>query len=219
MALRGDTMTGSDPVEIARRLEGSLTQLAGIRGAKVESEAGTISAVRLLVVPERDTESTIAQVRDIASQELGYELDPGTIQVLRTTPPVETKPRGQRRKLASLTTERAQNGFRTRVTLEVPGDVLVGESAVPAGQLFERKSVVSAILKGLADLLEFPVDVDSIDVVRRDGRSVALVTLHRASDRLVGTALVKGDEHDAIARATLDALNRFLGVGLDRAAV
>jgi hypothetical protein len=218
MALGGyRTVIDRELVEQARRLEELATALPGIRGAKVEVEAGVVTAVRLLVVAERDTETTIAQVRSIASAELDLDLDPGAIQVLRTARPLEKgKERPRRRKLTSLTTERAETGFRARVTLEIPGDVLVGEDATSSGEFFESRSVAQAVLGGLRDLLDFPVEVEAIEMLSHGLQPVAMVTLNRGSDRLVGTAFVRRGEHDAVARATLDALNRFLGTGLDR---
>lgn len=220
MVLGGKFVTERELSDRARRLEELATALPGIRGAKVEVEGEVVTAVRLLVVAERDTETTIAQVRSIASAELDLDLDPGAIQVLRTSRPVEKgKERPRRRKLTSLTTERAETGFRARVTLEIPGDVLVGEDATSPGEFFEFRSVAHAVLEGLRDLLDFPVEVETIELLSHGMQPVALVTLNRGSDRLVGTAFVRRGDHDAVARATLDALNRFLGTGLDREAV
>lgn len=211
-----ENVDGTEHLSEARDLERLAMGLRGVRGAKVEAGPTGISAVRLLVVPERDPDSITRLLRELASSDLDIELDPAVIHILRSTRAGESS-RFQRRKLTSLTTERAEESFRARVTLELPGDVLVGESQMPPGELFELRAVAKAVLQGLDDLLDFPVEVESVDVVRHGGRDIVMVNLHRETDRLIGTALVHHDELDAVARATLDALNRFLGSNSNRA--
>ncbi|MGH2755077.1 MAG: hypothetical protein ACRDLB_11670 [Actinomycetota bacterium] len=213
MNLEGDTVAANDYLRTALHLEKLILTLPGVRGAKVEAEDEGIRSVRVLVMPERHTESTIREIRSLAAGELGAELDPGIIHILRAGgDPEKAPPRPARRRLASIMTERSESAFKTRVTLEMPGDVLIGESESHPGQLFEHRSVARAIVVGLKDLLAFPVEVEAVNIIRQGDRALALVFLDRESDRLVGSALVHTDEHDAIARATLDALNRFLGV-------
>ena len=213
MNLEGESVAGSDYLRTALRLEKSILTLPGVRGAKVEAEEDGIRSVRVLVMPERHTDSTLREIRSLAAGEVGVELDPAMIHILRAGGDTEkAAPRPARRRLASIMTERTQSAFKTRVTLEMPGDVLIGESESHPGQLFEHRSVARAIVIGLKDLLSFPVEVEAVNLIRQADRALAIVFLERESDRLVGSAIVHTDEHDAIARATLDALNRFLGV-------
>lgn len=215
MTLEAKRLNVSDHLAKARDLERLALRMPGVRGAKVEADPHGITAVRLLIVPERDAESTTFQVRELAAARLGIQLDASVIHVLRTTTG-SAPARVQRRKLTSLTTERAEEMFRARVTLELPGDVLVGESQTPPGELFELRAVAKAVLEGISDLLDFPVEVELVELIRHAGRDVVMVGLHRETEKLVGTAVVRHDELDAVARATLDALNRFLGINLDR---
>jgi hypothetical protein len=214
MNLEGEaTMAGSDYLRTALQLEKLILTLPGVRGAKVEADEAGIRSVRVLVMPERQTDSTVREVRSLAAGDFGVELDHSTIHILRAGgETVESRERPARRRLASLMTERSPSAFKTRVTLEMPGDVLVGESESHPGELFENRSIANAIIIGLRDLLAFPVEVEAVNLIRQAEGTLALVFLHRGHDRLVGSALVQKDEHDAIARATLDALNRFLGV-------
>jgi hypothetical protein len=213
MNLEGESTMAGDYLRTALQLEKLILTLPGVRGAKVEADEGGIRSVRVLVMPERQSDPTVREVRSLAAGELGVELDPTSIHILRAggEKPVERE-RPARRRLSSLMTERSPSTFKTRVTLEMPGDVLVGESESHPGELFEHRSIANAIIMGLRDLLAFPVEVEAVNLIRQAEGTLALVFLHRENDRLVGSALVHKDEHDAIARATLDALNRFLGV-------
>ena len=206
-------MAGSDYLRTALQLEKLILTLPGVRGAKVEADEEGIRSVRALVMPERQSDPTMREIRSMAAGDLGVEIDPSTIHILRAGGEAQVpKERPARRRLASLMTERSPSTFKTRVTLEMPGDVLIGESESHPGELFEHRSIATAIIAGLRDLLAFPVEVEAVNLIRQAEGTLALVFLHRESDRLVGSALVQKDEHDAIARATLDALNRFLGV-------
>lgn len=77
------------------------------------------------------------------------------------------------------------------------------------------KAVAEAVLRAVADLVYSPVSVRDVRVIDMGGVSSVLVTLNRPGPPLVGSAIVEGlDTYSAVARATLDALNR---VFLDRA--
>lgn len=193
--------------DAARRLEGSITELRGVRRARVEIEDNLINAVRVLVIPERSSRDIVAEVRGIISRH-GFRIDPSTIQVLRTTDAMSTPL--QRRRLSSIATERTADRFKARVVLELGGDVLIGEDDSPSEQTFEHRSIARATLESVRELLDHRVDLESVDVLHAGTAQLAVVTLKQNGSTLVGSALIRVDHHDAIARATLDALNRHL---------
>lgn len=190
-------------------LQHSLEGLRGVRGARVEAQGTEVMAVRVLVVPERGTQQTIADVRALASDAFDTEIDPERIEVLRVAEPLEEEG-GRRRKLSGIAIERSDQRFQARVVLELGGDVLVGESDSPTEQSFEFRSVARATLEGLRELHDYDIALESVQVLPIGNGRLAAVTLGRGEETLLGTALVRLDEHDAIARATLDAVNRTI---------
>lgn len=193
---------------VARRLESSITELRGVRRARVESgEDGSIEAVRVLVIPERASKDVLAQVLVVVRQS-GATVDPGSVQILRTTQVVPNPL--ERRRLSSIATERTATMFTARVVLELAGDTLIGESNSPSERSFEHRSIALATLESMRELLVDPIELESVDLLEAGSGQLAIVTLRRDGGTLVGTALVRVDHHDAIARATLDALNRYL---------
>jgi len=75
--------------------------------------------------------------------------------------------------------------------------------------------VATATLRAAADLLGLPAEVDTATLVRTQTLDVALVvltlTMPRTGELVVtGSAPVRGDESEAVARSVLDALNRQL---------
>ena len=189
----------------AQALEAAIGDLRGVRRARVETTPEGVETIRVLVIPERGTPEVIEDIKRIAEAKT-IRIDEDRVQVIR----VDDGGRSQRRKLAALTTERTTERFKSKVMLELAGDVLVGESDAPLGLAFERRSLVYATLDGLRELLDFPIELHATRIIEDGGRAIALVTLIKGNDLLTGSAAVSGDEHLAIARATLDAVNRFI---------
>ena len=176
-----------------------------MRRVKVDVGPSGVESLRVLVIPERSTSKTIADVQRIVSRFTGGPLDQTRVQVIRTAPTGGSA----RRKLTSLSFERSPEAFSVRAALELSGDVLMGESASPQGKMFERRAISEAIVKGTHELIDFPIAVQRVYIISDVESEIAVVVLARRDEILVGSAVVRNGEHDAIARATLDALNRF----------
>ena len=206
---------------VARRLERELNRIRGVRQAKVATAEGRNASVTILVLPEVGTDEVIHAVR-AAGRRIGIDVDPAIVRVLRSSDePDEDARHERRRRLASLQTKRAGGRFMAWISLELEGDVLLGEVDGPSGRLYERRSMAEAVVDGLRGLLDVSVQVDAVDVVPLGDDEVALVSLSAGALKLVGCAPVRIDEYDAIARAALGALNRFLTgpIHVDRRAI
>lgn len=190
----------------AREVEETLKAIRGVRQARVEFEDGEPASVKILVLPEKSSSEAISEARRALVQN-GFQIDDSRIEVLRSGMGDHQQ---RRRKLSSIATERSGESFKARVALELEGDVLVGESMSPTERQSEYRSVAAATIESLRILLSQPVDLESVDTFRLGDSRLAIVTLRQQSKTLVGSAIVRLDEHDAIARATLDALNRSL---------
>lgn len=192
--------------ELARRFEEAAAELPGIRRVRVES-MGESMVVRALVAPERTDDLAIAVLTDLARR-LEIDLATGTIEILRAAEP---EPEGEyrRRRLMSLTSERLEDRFVVRVVLELAGDLIVGQSeGMAKTRRAEQELVVAAVVDGLSELLDFKPVVEAVDLLTTGTTEVCIVALESSRGTMTGAARLKLDEHDAIARATLDALNR-----------
>jgi hypothetical protein len=198
------------PLE-AGEVERALKTIRGVRGARVEIDASGITAVKVLVVPEVGAHDVVGRVVRTAADQLGVEIPPERIEVMHAGEPDAAGQRG-RRKLSSLSTRRSGTDFMVRVTLELAGDVLVGEAEAPSGQLHEQRAVARGVLEGIGSLIDQPTELESVSLLTIGDRRLAVVSVLLGQELLVGSALVRLDDHDAVARATLDALNRALTV-------
>lgn len=191
-------------------LEAAVAALRGVRAARIHSRAGAVDDIRVLVVPERDPGEVVTEVQSVVWAHLGQRLESHAIEVMKATPPVSANGRPKRRKLSSLSTKRAGDRFTSQVILELDGDLLIGEDDSPAGSRFEHRSVAEAVLDAVRRLVDVPLELGSADFVEMGDCRIAAVVVERRDDLLLGSAAVTLDEHDAIARATLDAVNRLL---------
>lgn len=198
-----------------RRLQASLCRLRGIREARVRPSQADVE-VTVLALPERSEEDTVSDVHVLA-QRVGLDVSGLKVRVMGAGRRAELLPR---RKLSSLSTKRYGDRFTAQVTLELDGDALVGEVDVPVGRRFEYRSVARAILNSVRCLIPYPLQLEQVEVLAFGGERLAVVSISTRDDILVGSALVRGDELDSLARATLDAINRVLNLSaLDLARV
>jgi uncharacterized membrane protein len=82
-----------------------------------------------------------------------------------------------------------------------------------AAASYRHRLVALAMLDALEPLLGLPTEVESASLVDTGVHTVALTVLVLTVPRLgpqsiSGSAVVRGDEADAVARSVLDALNR-----------
>jgi hypothetical protein len=191
-------------------LEAAVAALRGVRAARVHSGTGGLESVRVLVVPERDAGEVVTEIQGMVWAHLGTAIDSHAVEVMKATGAAPANGRARRRKLSSLATKRSGDRFTSQVILELDGDLLIGEDDSPAGRRFEPRSVADSVLDAVGQLVNEPLELASADVIELGDCRIAAVVVSRASDLLLGSALVTLDEHDAIARATLDAVNRML---------
>lgn len=198
------------PTEISRgeHLQESLARLRGVRQARVQIRHDAVD-VTVLTLPEKSQTETDAEVRSIAHK---VGLDPQILRI-RVMGARNRRSMAPRRKLSSLSTKRYGHRFTAQVTLELEGDLLVGEVDVPIGRRFEIRSVARAILESVRRLIPYALQLEHVEILNFGAERLAVVSVSSRDDILVGSAFVRNDELDAVARATLDAINRVLNLG------
>lgn len=213
-SMRGDSSSPPPPPPPAlpnelEALKSAICKLRGVRQVRIRPGREEVK-VSLAVLPERCEADTIAEVERLAA-ETGAITSVLQVEVLGAGDRTRALPR---RRLASLSTRRFAHRFTAQVTLELMGDALVGEVDVPAGPRFEHRSIARAVLESVRRLLPYPLQLENVDVLGFGSERVAVVSVGHGAGLLVGSALVRSDEYDAVARATLDAINRVIDPSL-----
>ncbi|MDH4159636.1 MAG: hypothetical protein OEV62_05210 [Actinomycetota bacterium] len=117
--------------------------------------------------------------------------------------------------IAAITVRTSGAETEAEVTLVFADEEFTGSALGAAASHHRPRLVAQATLAALDPLLGVPVEVDSAAVLTVGGNDVALVVLTVSVPRIAaqsvsGSAVLRGDEADAVARAVLDALNRRL---------
>lgn len=116
----------------------------------------------------------------------------------------------ERPSLVDLTVDERRGEATARVTLMFHDESLVGESPCRPGIGPDPTAPARATLEALSVVLQDGLDFEQARVIQILDGPFALVTLRSQARLLVGSALIEGDLGIAMARATLDAANRFI---------
>lgn len=155
---------------------------------------------------ERDTHLRLASSRPMAVLPGGLA-DSGD-------PAEEPLPAGTPRPaLTSISVRRSGRRVSATAALALTGQVLTGHASREDSD--RALAIAQATLDAVRPLLEHAAEVESAQVVTVPGREVALTVLNLSAGSLpgrvlVGSALIRGDLEDALARSVLSALNRRL---------
>jgi hypothetical protein len=165
-------------------------------------------AVEVLAVPELPEETLRHQISAVVGAALGRDakVETNVLLAARRTPLGADQPR---RRLSSLVTRRTHERFSTQVILSRDGDVVTGEAEVPTGTE-EALAVAQAVIEGLDEVSPEPLRLRTVETLNMGEEVLVLAEVTCGSRRLLGTAEVRFDLPDAVARATLHALNRSL---------
>lgn len=117
--------------------------------------------------------------------------------------------------LTSISVSRAGGDAVVHVSLGIGEAVFTGQCAGPSAQIHRARIVAQATLAALDELLGIAATIESSQVLEVGLREVAITTLtvqipKLGEQVLCGSALVRGDAEDAVARSVLAAVNRRL---------
>jgi hypothetical protein len=115
--------------------------------------------------------------------------------------------------IASIMVRTSNGESEATVAVGAGGHMFEGQVVGPAGATHRPRLVAQATLAAVSDLLGQAAEIESAHLVAAGSRSVAVTVLTVQTPRIgeqvmSGSAVVRGDEADAVARSVLDALNR-----------
>jgi hypothetical protein len=219
-------------------LEAAILRIQGIQAARVVAgPGGRVSEVHVLAGRERGAKQLVRDVQSVILTNFGVDIDYRTVSIVQLeetspTPPAAAAPvaapvaasaeqtvsapvqmDSSRPAIVRLVTE--TSGFTTEVKIGVGvgGNERAGIARGPSTS--GLRLVAGATVDAVGELLEASaVEVNSAELMTVGLVQLAVVVLRLATSRgeqmLTGSAIVRKDANDAVARATLDALNRVL---------
>jgi len=218
-------------------LEDSLRQIAGVKAASVVTGPDAVpTEVHVLAAPGKPAKQIVRDVQSLSLARFDIDIDHRIVSVVQIAdeevravdpPRHEVAPEEDgddaeereeslpRPAISAIMVRSVKGETEASVTLAAHDQLFEGTSHGPAGQTHRARLVAIATLEALSELLGQPCEVESSAIVATGAREVALTVLTMVVPRtgeqaLTGSAVVRGDEADAVARSVLAGLNRQL---------
>jgi hypothetical protein len=160
---------------------------------------------------EIDIDHRIVSVVQFDDGETGLELVDTEDESRRASEPAPAP----RPVISSISLRTTGSESEVTVTLSLGASTFEGQAAGSGSSGFRHTLIARATLNAVSELLGVPADVEHAGVVECGNRRVAVCVIQVMVPRfgeqsVTGSALVRGDDTDALARAVLNALNRRL---------
>jgi hypothetical protein len=221
-------------------LEAAIRRIQGIQAARVVAgPGGRVAEVHVLAGRERGAKQLVRDVQSVILTNFGVDIDYRTVSVVQldevstaqaplvtqpqppTAEPVEPReqppitPAGASNRAAILRLQTETSAFTTEVKVAVAVEGTERSGAARGPSTSGLRIVAGATVDAVGDLLKASaVEVHSAELITVGIVQMAVVVLRLATSRgeqlLTGSAIVRKDANDSVARATLDALNRVL---------
>lgn len=208
-------------------LEDALRLLPGVRAVSVVTGPDADpQEVHVLATPGKPPKQVVRDVQSLALAQFDIDLDHRIVSVVQIgdPQPVDEAPASSseapdelpaRPVISAIATRTGDGQCEVVVTLAAGEHAFSGTALGPLATAQRPRVVAAATLSALKELLGMRCELESAQIVTAGSREVALTVVAlgvpRGGDHvLTGSAPVRGDEADAVARSVLDALNRTL---------
>lgn len=220
-----------------QQVEAALKTLRDVEGASVQAAGSELREIHVLTGSTRPAKQIVRDVQTLLLTRFGRAIDHRVVSVAYTeagaAPPHAAAPApfeapaapvpasapaaDGRIRFGSVNVYVAGPRAQAQVELRWKGIERVGSAAGNATREQSNHLVAAATVHAIEEFLEedWALGVSGVEVVRVGRRDVAVVTLsllaHRDEKVLVGSCSVEQDVPQAVALATLAALNRVVG--------
>lgn len=174
--------------------------------------------VHVLASRDKTPKQLVRDIQSVAMAQFDLELDHRIVSVVQfddadTTSSVGG---GARVLIATITAQTTGLESTATVTLASSGTLYDGSATAPATASSRARLIARATLNAIGALMPVGAcDIEYAQITQVGGREVAVSIVQLVTPDgesiVTGSALVRGDEADAVARSVLDALNRRLG--------
>lgn len=199
----------------AHALEDALKRVPGIEAVRVVLRGSEPSEIHVVSAPGKPAKQVVRDVQSMALATLGTSIDRRVVSVVQ----VEPEDLGGDRPLVVDVAETIDGSKTTvRATLSWHDQRLVGAATGPAATATRLSLAAEATLSALGEVIreDVAVAVTGTAITPIGSREVALTMVVIVADgkerSVIGSALIDNDVTRAVVRATLDAMNRQMGL-------
>ncbi len=205
------------------QIEQSLCQIAEVKAARVVSSAdGAIQEIHVLALPSKSPKQIVRDVESTLMASFGIPVDHKKISIAQlgqeSVPSNGHPQEAARARIHSINATVSGVHASVTVDLEIDSDLYSGEASGPASQTGRQRLIAMATLNAVEQYLHgarsFALEDVAILPLGRERVAVSCVVLVTplGEQTFAGSALVRQNEKDSIVRATLDAINRRMGM-------
>jgi hypothetical protein len=210
-------------------LEDALRSLPGVQAVSIVTTGDAMpTEVHVLASPGKPAKQIVRDVQSLAMASFDLDIDHRIVSVVQIgdaqvadqaiapdDPELGEDAQAGRPGIASVSMLTAQHEATASVSIGVGDDRYEGTARGSSALSGRSRLVAVATINALDELLGLPCEVESAQIVSAGTHDAALVVLSLTVPRvgqqvLTGSAAVRADPTDAIARAVLAALNRQL---------
>lgn len=214
-SMNGPGDSQESPSEVSE-IEQAICRISGVQAARIITAAqGRVAEIHVLASRERAPKQLVRDIQSVALTNFGMSLDYRTISVVQLDRPESAAqaPGGRRPAIRRIAAETSTATTEVSVLLTANGSERSGSARGPATA--GLRLVAQATIDAVSGLLNVDgIEVEWAQIVPAGTRGVGLVILRLLTSRgdhvVSGSAVVRKDPGDAIARAALAALNRFM---------
>ncbi len=198
-------------------LEATIGRLPGVQAARVVTD-GAAAPTEIHVLSDRmkSPKALVRDIQSVAMAQFDLELDHRIVSIVQFDDDESPQASSTTRVLiAGITANTTGLHASATVSLACAGQLYDGTASAPATPSSRARLIARATLQAAMQLLPMAAaDVEHAQITQVGGREVAvcLIQLLTTEGEIVvtGSAMVRGDAADAVARSVLDALNRRL---------
>jgi hypothetical protein len=208
-----------DSEALAHRLQRTIEQIKGITSARVIlDDKGAISEIHLVGSAGRKAKQIVRDTESLLYARFGIRIDYRRISLVQLDAPNVSLVPSRLIFVSASASPQAENCVR--VVLQSDGRTYEGVASVfteahqDAQANATAQATIGAVQQAIGEMARLAVQ--EAKHVSANGQNVSLVVIHALTSQgeecLTGTCLVRDQPLDAVAKATLDAINRRLPV-------
>ena len=193
-------------------IQTAINRIEGVISSKVISEKNDVKEVHVVTTTSRYPKQIVRDIESSLLASLDYRVDRKKISIAQIVD--EDREEQLRIKFGGVTLKTFENTIESSVRLHHKGEeysvTLVGINTSSS----RKKSVADATVKSVEKILGKTFLFEVQDVIITTSNDVTFVSVlvnmvvGKGEETMVGSAIAKDDINNAIAKATLDAVNR-----------
>jgi len=204
---------------LEQQIEGIIGEIRGIKGVRVQiGKDNEVEEVHIMASSDRNAKQIVRDIQSSLMVEMDYRLDHKKISIVQAgQEEAWENDRMARLRLVSVGMVSKSRKVDVLVELSYGEEVFLGETTGPNLKSGKLRLIAEATVKAIENYLKsggsfFVEDVVKHQVAGKPVVTVALAALlpRREEKMFFGTVLAETDEKEAVARATLGAINRIL---------